>query len=196
MLKSDKAPYFLTLMFAALGWTITHFTDSILSARAIKYDVNYFSENPNVPFDSKKPFCTMAVEVTNLTTDTFFKKLWFRFEIQNPDSTNVILYQDVKANRPLNFVTDQVGPVNGENTALYIEALHPQTSATIFIYYQGKTKPSLLLDVSDIGRNMDQPLLLIESGIRTYIIENETLLLLLIILVWIFSISWFVLKVK
>jgi hypothetical protein len=63
---TDKAPYIVTIVIAALAWALTHMADRLLSTPMIKYTTQEISSN-----NSKTIFLTFK----NITRDKTFKGL-------------------------------------------------------------------------------------------------------------------------
>jgi hypothetical protein len=151
---TDKAPYFVTISIAALGWAITHMVDRLLNTPMIKYSEQKISSNGEE---------TLFLTFKNITRDKTFKKLQI---ILTAPSDGVIKSGAVIPVQPA-WEGDQPYQVAGRTFEFTFPEFQPGWEIEISANYTGSAQPSLRLS------SPEQTVYAIRPSLKSWLVEND-----------------------
>lgn len=160
MLGSDKPPFFLAAFFAALAWSITQYSDSLISAPVIEYDVSVTGNE-------------ITVELENLTSKKTFSGL--TFFVRTPggriDRARIVPTQPASEGekRPTHA---------GEGAHFYLCDFHPGWKVKLKATGEISSDPTFQLERSNTT------VLLLRPSLDTWMIRYYRLLLFLLLGIW------------
>ncbi len=172
-LLTEKSPYLLTLVFAAIGWTTNQIwldmtSSPIVEARRYSFDI----ANGLVGF-----------RITNLSRTEYFDSIKLRIRIKK-DSISKCIGQPLLVPIP---PTDLGFSPNAERTRPKCETakyaqfelprLHPGGEVEVYINVTERTVP-------DLSMNSVNAVRLIESSFETFLVKNRFSILIWLLGVW------------
>lgn len=195
MFKAKEFPYLFTILISMVAWTVDHLTEELLTGKTLMYKEKNHNIVYNGPFDkfSEQEFQLQEYEITNLTNDHLFKNI--HFSVISNDSDTIFIKDIIGMDKLLFKKGRNQDTVVSHKTHVIIDGLHPRTSAKVMIFYRGKTKPVLYLDYIDGKRNSKEPILLIESGVRTGILNYQLEIFSLLLVLWLILVGIYMIKV-
>jgi len=177
-LRSSSAPYVLTILFASVGWGITHAVDRVLKSPALEF-------RPKVSEldSSQKKF---RVQIENISRDRSFSDLEFVFLLDPKQSGRFVSSPSVIPVSPA-WEGDQAPEQKDHSVVFPIPMVHPGWLLTLEAQYTGPQQPAFRL------RKSGQPVRLVTPSAETFFVKHEisfiggTILLWLIVVVVIIS---------
>jgi hypothetical protein len=155
---TDKAPYVVTILIAALAWAITHMADRLLSSPMIKYSEQKISSNGEQ---------TLFLTFKNITRDKTFKKLQI---ILTAATDGVITSGAIIPAQPA-WEGDQPYQVAGRTFEFTFPEFQPGWEIEISANYTGSAQPTLRLS------SPEQTVYAIRPSLKTLVVEYDVELL-------------------
>lgn len=178
LLKQEKVPYFLAILFAIVAYTLTHIVDRLSLQPIVRYSVDR---------DFSKKECRLTYHVKNITTDKTFDSVDFLIIPTNDDSINA---GDVNVFPPmkLNSTADFTG-IKSNVFAFHLGNFQPNSKFDIYLEKKKGSEP-------DIRIFSKSTVVLQKASFETFLIENEILILISVMVVCISIIIWYIFKLK
>jgi hypothetical protein len=154
---AEKAPYIITLIVAALAWTLTHIVDRLLAAPLLTYQ-HQIIEN-----GGKK---SLYLTLKNITKDKTFQNVHL---ILTAAPGGSIADAAVIPIQPA-WEGDQPGVTAGRTFAYTFSKMQPESQYEISISYSGNDPPTLRM-------SSDGTISFVSPSWETWIVENEISLL-------------------
>lgn len=175
MFLTEKAPYLLTIVFLALGWTISQVSTDLAKSPIIEYK-SCKKDNTN---GSENIFT-----ITNISSEKLFTDLKFTLRIAGTTNSKCIgvpkmmippptdlkgLYQGGGATQPT--------CIDDKHAEYIIPQLHPGASLQLVMKTDKNTDVNIYIWCKEAVR-------LVESSITTFIIKHRLNILLWTIVIW------------
>jgi hypothetical protein len=151
---TDKAPYAVTIVMAALTWAVTHLADRLLSTPMVKYSVQRLST---------KDGQTLYLTFKNVTRDKTFKQLQL---VLTAPSNGVIISGAVIPVEPASE-GDRPYRVAGRTFEFTFPEFQPGWQIELSVNYTGSAQPSLRLS------SPEQTVYALTPSIETVIVEYD-----------------------
>jgi hypothetical protein len=169
VVRLEKFPYLLTLLFVLLGWGLTHTVDRLLDSPLIEYTVKQ---------EAKEGSVNIEYQITNITRDKLFKGL--SFLVMLPDTPKARI---VKASwavlPPIRLDPSAKEPdTNAMRAIYYVPQFHPNCSIRLQVLISGSVVPPLRFSSSDTA------VMLIHSSLQTFLVRNEICILVILMATW------------
>jgi len=171
-LATEKAPFVVTLWFAASGWIVQHSINQVLASPTVMY-----VEDRSQCGDAAG---CLTVTITNITRSIRFRGLRFDFLCPQQEQCSPKATKE-----PVPPAWDVAEPVDNESksSSIPIGALQPGWSFKFTVRYSGTVPPSFHLEASD------DPTRLVPASLETSFAQHEfRYLSILLILYLIFAI--------
>jgi|GEM_PF-6855532 len=164
MWKRENAPYFVTIVVAALGWLITRSVDETMKSPLVAYSLEESTEGGNR---------IITARLRNISAATVFRNLYV--VLTNLDGINSKFERvDLQYEAPVHPNILRKGPAEYAPTwaGALVTELQPRTAVRLKAWVQGKQTPILRYDsATDTVR-------LIEESPLTWAVEHEGCILL------------------
>lgn len=162
---TDKAPYIVTIVVAALAWALTHMADRLLSTPMVKYTIQELSSNTG-----KTVFLTFK----NITRDKAFKGLQI---LLTASSDGLITTGSVIPVQPASEGA-QPYQVAGRTFEFTFPEFQPGWQIEISADYTGSARPSLRMS------SPEQTIYAVVPSLKSFLVEYDIEILLLLALSW------------
>lgn len=159
----EKAPYMVTILFAAAGWVVTHAVDQIEKSPTIEYTVR--SEPGKV-----------LVDLHNVTRDQSFKGLGFTLGTNGKGSWTKGYFAERSGPQ---WDGREPIPINGNTLAFTIDNFQPGWTFTLVGEYQDSPGTTFYL-----SNSADQVVHLTASDMETLFVNHELPILFSLLLIW------------
>ena len=166
---SDKAPYLLTVLFGLLGWGVTHVIDRVLKSPTLEY---------RCATHDALPRRALSCLVRNVSEDRVFADLIFVIRI--PDgSPGRVEDPRIVWEAPAYPPGDNPVPrASGGDAEYVLAALNPGAAVVLTAVLNRETNYSLHL-----RGNKDAPVRFIRAVFETFLVGNETRLVVALVAV-------------
>jgi hypothetical protein len=164
---SDKAPYVVTILMAALTWSLTHVADRLLATPMLQYEVQDLSSQGRQ---------TQYLTFKNITRDKTFRGV--RLVMTAPadglfTQGAVIPVQPAsEGDRPYQMV--------GRTFEFTFPELQPGWKVEISVDYTGSAPPTIRLSSSE------QTIYAVKPSVETWLVEYELYILIGFAAIWVF----------
>lgn len=174
MLYQEKVPYLLTILFAALSWTISQVSNEIGASPVIEYSHSIKMENSNYKH---------VFELTNISSSTVFNDLYVNLRLEKDTSAKCIGEPEIIPVPPSELrdpkqSTGVKRPTCNDKTAEYIIA-QIQPGATINLVMFTDKKDSI-----DIYVFCKDSVMVLKSSIKTFISKHRFSVMISLIMLW------------
>ena len=165
ILKTEKFPYLLVMLFAVLAYGLTHITDRLTSLPLIKYDINRSTE---------KGIYVLEYVVTNITKDKEYEELDFLIAPEEESDTISMgicrILPPIKINS-----TKDIFNWDKRTVSFHLEKFQPNCTFLIKIKKHHSVEPPLRI-------TSKSTIYLSKSSYQTYVLEHEIPILIVLIL--------------
>ena len=180
ILKIDKLPYLLTVLFVLIGWGLTHTVDRLLKSPIIEYKIIYK--------DSQDKSQLLVYEIANISRDKVFRNL--QFELLLTDTRKGKFKGDectLLICPPMNITKE---PETGDDTfRFFLEEFHPNWKIGVSLKLSGDNNPTLHFStIADDGKYRNQPVMLLQSSFETFLVKHEFGIIVILLIAWCFLI--------
>jgi hypothetical protein len=164
-----EAPYVLTLLVAALGWSVTHTVDRLTQMPIIEYKIH----DP-----TKYGERVIKCEVTNIC-DKVFRDLNLYLTVAQGKML-IISTPEIGFVKPImpDPFRSKAAYIQGHNAAYFVPELQPLCSVSLETRARGPG------DVELRYYNGHEAIRLIEAGFQTWLVENEIEIMFGLIICW------------
>jgi hypothetical protein len=166
LLQLETIPYFLSVLFLAVGWSITYVAGKVEKFPLLEYHL-VVSEKDNATY-------TYEYTITNITTDKLFKNLEFFFDYRN-DAGFIIDSATFYGVPPASFSAEH--HLSDVLYAVPITSMQPGNELVVKIVTKSSIEPALRFE-------SDQEILLSEQSYLTWLYKNSLYLIFALIIVW------------
>lgn len=178
-MDSDKVPFYMTLVLAMAGWSVTYIIGRIASSPTLEYKVSpptavQSKEHPN----AKK----LTVELANLTRTTTFTNLTVVFI--SPTGTKILGDATEVHRVPPAFEGNEPWKLRGGLAQYTIPKVHPGWRFDVQVGFTGEKPPLLGFESAD-------PIYSAEPSWETKFVRNEGGIFAGLLGVWVLVIGWF-----
>jgi len=169
MFKMESCPYLLTLLFVALGWTLTHFVTQIGNSPIIEY-------NKTLSNDHK----VISYVVQNISRTVRFEGLEFYIILDEKKEGRCQGKPNLEVYPPLHLGKDPKEPIclEGREAIFKIKEFHPYSTILMTVQSDKETDAKIRLISKKAVR-------FLKSNYQTFFIKYELELLISIISFWI-----------
>ena len=176
----------LGTVITATGWFVSHIVDSVMLVPTIEYDISK-------PYDGR-----VEVTVKNLSRSHKFSELKFLLHLNKQgttESSQYICTGFVKEKAEIKGIPPAHPPDKkvqyDKYTVTYpFSGFHPETAFIMSANYKCNHTPTFhIASSSNVAR-------LIEKGVMTWIIRNEIMTFLMLLVIWIFVVLWSIYKMS
>jgi len=179
MLKNENLPYLLTLLFVALGWTLTHFATQIGNSPIIEYKKTLSEDFKGIDF-----------VIQNISRNTKFDNLHFYILFDDDKKGRCQGKPELKIYPPLHLGKDREEPTCNDNEIiLKIKEFQPYSKILLSVKADKKMDAEITLTSKNAVR-------LIESNYQTFFVKFELEILISIILFWVVCIIFYFICLK
>jgi len=158
----EQPPFLLAIFLACLSWAITWYVGVLEKSPIIAYDIEVDK--------SAEPF-KVATTIENLTRDKTFRNL--DFIIHAPVVTKVSI-----EDTPPAWHGDKRPEIEGQTAVFNIPLIQPGWKFKLIAEYKGDIEPWFQLKTSN------ETIRLIDSGLETFLIEFQALIIFGILFIW------------
>jgi hypothetical protein len=167
ILRSEKIPYLLTILFALLSWSLTHIVSRTIEAPTMEYTI-------------KEKLSEKGIEVTytvsNISRNKLFENINFHLILKSGSILNSPI---ISMQKPMD-VKDVDKPTSGNNYINWtIPELHPGWEFKIWMRISKDGDHAL-----HFNTDSNKPIRLIESSFETFLLRNEFRIIKYMILSW------------
>lgn len=191
MWKIEKMPFILAILIALIGWSLTHIISRSLQDPIIEYSIKkeeYKNNKRNIIY-----------EIENISRNKMFRYIEFIFQLNN--SSDVIFLESecrIRACPPLETKEESVTEKNVFK--ILIKEFHPDCKFSVDLLISGETIPDLVFSTYRADPNLayqkepgDQAIRLVKASFETFLIKNETKIIVVFILLWILLAIFYIL---
>lgn len=175
--KSEFRSVFLTASFGALGWLVTHIVDRIVSTPAVQYKIEHPTIDSNI----------FSIKLENITRNQHFDdvSLTVRSEKKCGEKnqiTDCFTEKKFIAIEPANL---GYRPVTFTEVSMSynIPRMMPGSEYVLSAVYNGTASNKIYINLDSNKSTIRY----INKSIETYIVKNEIKILLIILILWGFS---------
>jgi hypothetical protein len=165
----DKAPYIITILMAALTWSLTHIVDRLLATPMLRYEVRNQSTQGRQ---------TQYWTFRNITRDKTFRDVRL---LLTASADGLFTEGAVIPVQPASE-GDKPHQMAGRTFEFTFPELQPGWKIEIFVSYTGTAPPSIRLS------STNQTIYAVMPSVETFLVEHELGILLLLVGVWTFAI--------
>lgn len=165
-LRLAKAPYVVTILFASIGWGVTHTVDRLLASPIIEFTTEL------KPTATNK---TIVVTLHNISHDKIFKKL--SFTLMLPEGTGTFVSAK-KVPVPPAWDGDIDASAEGHTANFLFPALHPGWEVRLIAKFSGDSSPTLYLQDSETAVRLVSP------SWETFLVTYELQFIIGMIVTW------------
>ena len=177
ILTLEKIPYLLTMLFALIGWTLTHIADRLLQSPIIEYRVEEQQDNNDR---------TVSLTLTNISKDKLFKDVQFDWLIQDINKGKFIRDSSYLTEfPPMTLQTTE--ETEEDHVRFTIKEFHPSWKLQLTSKVLGSALPTLHFStMSNIQEKNPtvEPIFLIDASFETFLVKNELEILFYLLLLW------------
>jgi|GEM_PF-3796460 len=182
--KTDKIPYFLTLLFAIIAIQYNYLFDSISKIPTLEYEFTTASD-----FYKKDTFYRKILTITNISRDKsimdFHLQLNYVFK-----SRSKIIYPDIDAVPPAAIIKED--PKYSDDKLVYYPIKLIQPNCSYNLIYLTNTPETIPI----ISFACDQPINLTKKSTMTFFLKNQILVNFSIMLFFILLSIIYVIKLN
>lgn len=176
ILKTEKFPYLLTILFALIGWGLTHSVDRLINSPIIEYKLKKeFSENGGK---------TVSYEITNISRDRLFENLEFKLLCKR-GYKGKFLKAKSKPFPPMDLPEEV--EFGDEYVKITIPEFHPDWKFILTVKMSEDFYPTLHFSSKNSATG-NKPIRLLQSGFETCIIKHELQIIVGLIALWLLTI--------
>ena len=176
ILRTEKFPYLLTILFALIGWGLTHSVDRLINSPIIEYKLTKeFTEN-------RKQL--VSYEITNISRDRLFQNIEFKL-LHKRGSKGKLSQANSKTFPPMDL-PEQV-QFGAEYATITIPEFHPDWKFVLTVEMSEDFYPTLHFSSKNPAAG-NRPIRLLRSGFETYIIKHELQIIVGLIALWLLTI--------
>ena len=166
---AEKLPYVVTLLFAAIGWGVTHIVDRVLNSPIVEY-------RTEVVEGSDRTTRTFVARLRNMSRDRAYTNLTVEFLLP-PSSTGKFTTGTVDAKPPAAFGS-RPPKMAGGSAKFDIPALFPSWEIALIANYTGDEIPELRLEKANPAPRLVRP------SLETFLVDHEVKIILGAIVLW------------
>jgi hypothetical protein len=168
ILTQEKIPYFLTILFAILGWNLTHLVNRLEASPVIEYSYKYNINSHDILYT-----------VRNISINTNFKDISFYIILDDKKPGRCDGEPSFYIYPPLHLGSPGLKPkcVDGLYSCFHMNDFQPKSKVQLLLKTNAESSSTLRI-------TCDDPVYLIESSVQTFLLNNEQSLLLALIIVW------------
>jgi hypothetical protein len=163
---SDKAPYIVTILMAALTWALTHVADRLLATPMLQYEVQDLSSQGRQ---------TQYLTFKNITRDKTFRGVHL---VLTAPADGLFTQGAVIPVQPASE-GDKPYQLVGRTFEFTFPELQPGWKVEISVDYTGSGRPSIRLSSSD------QTIYAVKPSLETWLVEYDLEVLLGLAVLWI-----------
>jgi hypothetical protein len=165
----EKLPYVVTLLFAAIGWGVTHTVDRVLKAPIIEYRTQV------VPGPDAETSVFIA-KLRNLSHDRVYGKIAVVFLLP-ASSHGKFTYARVDATPPA-WEGRAQPKWEGRSVRFNLPALYPAGELALSAHYTGDSAPLLRLAEAENALRLTGP------SLETFLVDHEITIIVCAISLW------------
>jgi hypothetical protein len=162
---SDKAPYIVTILLAALTWSLTHFADRLLATPMLRYEIQDLSSQ-----DRKTQFLTFK----NITRDKTFRDVHL---ILAAPADGLFTEGAIIPIQPA-WEGDQPYQMAGRTFEFTFPEIQPGWTIEVSVGYTGSSPPTIRLS------STKQTIYAVTPSAETFLVEHELGILIGLAVTW------------
>lgn len=179
ILRAEKMPYFLVILFAILTYALTHIVDRLSNIPLVRYRVERTKSKRGWKF---------TYHIKNITADKNFKNIDFLVLPAIENDTISFFRPWVYA--PTRLTSPGEAPVQtSEKASFHLDNLQP--SATLDLLVE-KSKPQII----ELKVSSESTLVLSTQTYKTFLLENEVFILIILTFISLGLIIFYIYKIK
>jgi hypothetical protein len=180
-LLGEKGPYIVTLLAAALGWTVKQTEHVLTESPTIAYEMAWTDTSTNHP--------TVSCMVTNISRTRQFRNLQFEFKrdtssMPAPAASFVADAAAIDPVAPAYSLEKAEVTVDKTAVAFPVPLLQPGWKMKLSAQASGESPVNLLQMPSIDGEANPEPVRMVRVGLETWIVENEIFCLFALTGLW------------
>lgn len=172
ILKTEKFPYLLTILFALIGWSLTHSVDRLINSPIIEYKLKKECSG-----NGRK---LVSYEITNISRDRLFENIEFKLLCKR-GCKGKFLQAKLKLPPPMD-ISEEV-EMDDDYVKFSIPELHPDWKLLLTVEMSEDFNPTLHFS-SKKSANDNKPIRLLRSSFETYLIKHELKIIIGLIVFW------------
>jgi lanthanide-dependent methanol dehydrogenase len=195
----EKGPYALTILVAAVGWSVPHIVGHLSGSPTVEFRLTNSAVAPTstIPIGTKK----VEARLHNLSLkETFYDLVFFirpergsklNFSTDKGDRS---LCPEVIPHAPLWFGEQHLDPeqlpieISGPQVLYRVPQLPPDGQISLIAYYQGEGEPALQ---AQLDSKRHSSMRLVRASLDTFILRNESLVIAQSLLIFLFGYAAF-----
>jgi len=172
MILNHKAPFIVTLLTAALAWSVTHIVDRLNNTPFLKYDL-LIEDSRNIR--------RLRISLENITNDKVFRNLSI---VASSPHDSAISRISIVPQEPA-FEGDKPYSISesGRTAQIKLPVVQPGWSFDILVEYAGKNRPYLRIETKNDTVKLTRP------NLETFLVENEFKVIVCLISIWLVTLA-------
>lgn len=163
----DRLPYIVTMLFAAMGWGVTHSVDRLLSSPVVQFETETKTAGNKTSF---------VVTLRNLSHDRLYKNLRLIFLLPSKDGGEFLTAQTIA--KPPAWDGDRPPTVTAKSVQFDLPALHPSSEVALRAEFIGAVVPIVRLE------RAEPTVRLVAPSFETFLLKHEFKIIVGALLVW------------